>query len=428
MDTSVQTKRERAVWLFTSAALLLMVIAYFLPIWWVSLTAPQYPPEAFPQGVRINFHFNGVFNGCELKEKAEIQQEQALDCVHEMDAINHFVGMYPIAAGGVIERFFSPFLISLLGVMLVGFMISRPTLRLIVMGVGFAVIAVWMSVTYFMPGGIRFQNSGYLSALVTSLGQGREEEGEELSPIIAQLKKSLTTSGAETADRETLRKSLREGGYTKLEQAIRQLHEGSGAAAGGKKLKTILEEAKKSGKAGKELSITILREAFEADQARKPPEQRQEWNGSGYQVLFWHYEKSLGRWFNNPEEIKPLVARMKLIGTALFVVVIAGMIFLLLTTRKTGGLFYWALVVIPMLLPIFFIIEYSGWLWWYGHNMNEMGAFSLKPFMPTVFGQGKVAQFTTHSYPSIGFGLLVAMSVLLLLAALIRRKQLQETN
>jgi hypothetical protein len=48
--------------------------------------------------------------------------------------------------------------------------------------------------------------------------------------------------------------------------------------------------------------------------------------------------------------------------------------------------------------------------------------------MPTVFGQGKVAQFTTHSYPAIGFGLMVLMSVLLSLAALIRRKQSQEQD
>ena len=63
-----------------------------------------------------------------------------------------------------------------------------------------------------------------------------------------------------------------------------------------------------------------------------------------------------------------------------------------------------------MALPVFFIIEYSGWLWWYGHSLNEMGAFTVKPFMPTVFGQGKVAQFTTHSYPNIGFGLMMLSS------------------
>jgi hypothetical protein len=70
---------------------------------------------------------------------------------------------------------------------------------------------------------------------------------------------------------------------------------------------------------------------------------------------------------------------------------------------------------------VFFIIDYSAWLWWYGHNLNEMGAFTVKPFMPTVFGDGKVAQFTTHSYPTIGFGLMLAMSAVLAVALLMRR-------
>ncbi|HQF30549.1 MAG TPA: hypothetical protein PLJ34_03800, partial [Hyphomicrobiales bacterium] len=98
---------------------------------------------------------------------------------------------------------------------------------------------------------------------------------------------------------------------------------------------------------------------------------------------------------------------------------------LLVAAWRTGSLLYWLLVVVPMLLPVFFIMEYSAWLWWYGHSLNEMGAFTLKPFMPTVFGQGKVAQFATHSYPNIGFGLMVASSVLLALAALIRLKSLR---
>ena len=33
---------------------------------------------------------------------------------------------------------------------------------------------------------------------------------------------------------------------------------------------------------------------------------------------------------------------------------------------------YWLLILIPMTLPIMFVIEYAAWLWWYGHNFNEM--------------------------------------------------------
>ena len=48
----------------TGIALVAMIAAYFSPIWWVSLTAPNYPKDAFPDGIRIHFHFDGVYNGC----------------------------------------------------------------------------------------------------------------------------------------------------------------------------------------------------------------------------------------------------------------------------------------------------------------------------------------------------------------------------
>ncbi|HIE55286.1 MAG TPA: hypothetical protein EYP90_08925 [Chromatiaceae bacterium] len=121
-----------------------------------------------------------------------------------------------------------------------------------------------------------------------------------------------------------------------------------------------------------------------------------------------------------------MVETMTAVAHAVFWMILAAMVFLVWASRKTGGLVYWLLILVPMALPIFFIIEYSAWLWWYGHNLNEMGAFTVKPFMPTVFGQGKVAQFTTHSYPHWGFGVMVAMAVLLALAALIRRKEFKE--
>ena len=61
------------------------------------------------------------------------------------------------------------------------------------------------------------------------------------------------------------------------------------------------------------------------------------------------------------------------------------------------------IMVIPASLPVLFIADYSYWLYWFGHNLHDWGAFKIKPFMPTVFGDGKIAQFTTHSYPTIGF-------------------------
>jgi ABC-type xylose transport system permease subunit len=68
----------------------------------------------------------------------------------------------------------------------------------------------------------------------------------------------------------------------------------------------------------------------------------------------------------------------------------------------------------------FFVVTYAGWLWFFGHNLHPWGAFTVKPFMPTVFGEGKV------SHPYWGYGLLMIIFVCMMLALLIRRKQLRE--
>jgi hypothetical protein len=374
------------VLVLVTAALALLAAIYFTPVWWVSLTAPNYPPEAFPDGVRIHFHMNGVFNGCQKVEKAEIREHEALDCVHEMDTINHYVGMYPIAAGGVIERAFSPFLISMLGIMLVGFMIPAPRLRLGVMAIAFAALAGWMYLYFYGTDGLKYQNLGYLEAMVTSMDQSAAEaEAKELSPgqaLIARLKAELAKSMPEAQPAATTA--------------------------------TARPEAEK------QRFLDNLKTSFTRDSERRGA--TEPWTGSGSQLLAWHYEKSLGRYFNNPAEIGPMVKAMSGAAHGIFWLLIGAMVLLLWGARKNSGPLYWLLVLVPMALPLFFLIDYSAWLWWYGHTLNDMGAFTVKPFMPTVFGQGKVAQFATHSYPAIGFGLMLAMSALLAFAALLRRK------
>jgi hypothetical protein len=407
-------------------AVVLFALIYYSPVWWVSLKAPNYPAEAFPDGVRINFHLNGVFNGCSLQAKREIVEDKALDCVHEMDAINHFVGMFPIASGGVVEKFFSPFLIAFVALLVIGFAIRGPRIRTGVMAAGFAGIAVWMSLAYFGNGGIRYLSAGYLDAMVVSLGQGQEEEGEEQSPIIAALKQSLVESGAgAVTDREDLRKSVEKVGESKLGDVLGRLHQGmQQKQSSGKTLKEILAAAASSRLSGKALNIDILRTAFEVDQGKKPAGERQAWTGSGAQVTAWHHGKSLGRWFNEPVKNGAIVSLMSRVGVGMFWGILAAMIAMLAIARSNGPL-HWLLVIVPILLPVFFVAEYAAWLWWYGHSLNEMGAFTLKPFMPTVFGQGKVAQFTTHSYPHRGFGLMLLASAALTLALLIRRKEME---
>jgi hypothetical protein len=392
MTSQSQKKQSIIVAALSVVAIALIALIYISPIWWVSLTAPNYPEEAFPDGVRIHFHMNGVFNGCQKIEKEEIQEDEALDCVHEMDTINHYVGMYPIAAGGPIERGFSQFLMTFLAIMVVGFACKKPRIRLTLMAIGFGGLVIWMYATIYGEDGASLQSEQYLSALANAIDidSAKGEGGGELSAGEAMLQR--------------LRQSLAES----EEKSPETSHV------------AVKEESEKS------RLLNTLRSTFEHDTTMRSAGER--WTGSGYQVLTWHYGKNLGKYFNEPTRIKPMVETLKLFVHIIFFALIAAMLFLLWAARKNGGILFWLLVLVPMALPLFFLIDYSAWLWWFGHNMNAMGAFSVKPFMPTVFGDGKVAQFTTHSYPYTGFGLMVLLSLVLAAAALLRRAQFKSDD
>lgn len=198
----------------TLAGLLLMGWSFFAPMWWVSLKAPNYPEHTFPDGVRIHMHWTHVANGCQARESDEVEEEEGLDCVHEMNTINHYIGMEPIEAGAQLEFKIAPYLF-----------------------VGFGLLA----------------------------------------------------------------------------------------------------------------------------------------------LCFLFYK----------------------------------------------GPFWWLLPLPAIATPIGFLVDFSAWLFWFGHNLHEWAAFTVKPFMPTVLGEGKVAQFSTYAYPHYGMALSIASSLCLVLAVLMRRKQLE---
>ena len=362
-------------------ALVALGASYFTPAWWVSLKAPNYPAQTFPDGVKIHFHVDRVGNGCQMRVSTEVVEKEVLDCVHEMDTINHFVGMYPIASGGPVEKLLSPFLFSFIGVLILGFVVPGVA-RMIVMGAGFAAIAVWMSAALYAPGGVQYMGKGWVAGLVDSLGRSEDEgKDENLHPVVRQLKESLAKSGI---------------GDPK-----------AAVSAGG---------------ASKAQLVEVLKAVYdmEAPVALDAPPPAP-WTGRGIDVMAWHYEKSLGRWFNEPIKNGRLVEIMKTATHLVYGAVLAAMLAFLWVARRPRSPLFVALAAVPMILPIGFIIEYSAWLWWYGHSLNAMGAFTLKPFMPTVFGDGKVAQFSTHSYPAIGFGLMCVVGLTMAVAALVRR-------
>lgn len=325
MTVKVPFKANLPVAVLGFIAIALLYGIFFAPTWWVSLKAPQYPEAAFPDGIRIHFHVNGVFNGCTKIESEEKYEEEALNCKHEMDAINHYVGMYPIAAGAPVERALSPFVFTLLGLMIVAFVCGHSKARLAILIAGCLAISGWMYATLYTKGGLMLQSAPYIQDTSTTM----------------------------------------------------------------------------------ELEL----------------DEYQEW--SGREMAQESYMEALGRYFPNPQKDP---GRIELMMKALDIaagVLVAAMALLVVGVWRWRP-FYWLLVVVPMALPIFFIIDYAGWLWWFGHTLNEMGAFTVKPFMPTVFGQGKVAQFSTHSYPNTGFFLMLGLSLVLAVAALLRLKQTKD--
>lgn len=363
-------------------ALLALGASYTVPAWWVSLKAPNYPAQTFPDGVKIHFHVDRVANGCQMRDSKEVLEKEALDCVHEMDTINHFVGMYPIASGGPVEKLFSPFLFSLIGVLIVGFVVPGVGLRTLVMGTGFAGIAVWMSLALFSSNGVQYMGKGWLTGLVDSLGRSEDETKDgDLHPVVRQLKESLAKSGI--------------------------VVDATGPKLGEAATKAQLVEVLKV--------VHDIKAPVELGVEPKP------WSNRGIDVMAWHYEESLGRWFNEPAKNQRLVGIMKSASYVVYAGVLVAMLAFLWVARRPRSPLFLALAAVPMILPIGFIVEYSSWLWWYGHSLNAMGAFTLKPFMPTVFGDGKVAQFSTHSYPALGFGLMCVTAGAMALAALLRR-------
>lgn len=320
-----QKNQNLIVAALTGIALVAMIAAYFAPIWWVSLTAPNYPKDAFPDGIRIHFHFDGVYNGCKAagagtrmaeeiiqkdlshederynpildKGKAHDKGAQGLDCVHEMNTINHYVGMFPIATGAPVEKPLAKFFFAFFASMMLAFAVTQKKLRLIVLGAGFAATAAWMIIDQYVL--------GHLAAHV--------------------------------------------------------------------------EE----------------------------------------------YVREAGTFFKEPERIKVWGDNVTLISHIVIAGLIAVMAVVVVGVAKLRG-FQLLLALVPALLPVYFVVTYAGWLWFFGHNLHPWGAFTVKPFMPTVFGEGKVAQFSTYSYPYWGYALLLVVFAALMLALLIRRKQLRE--
>ena len=84
-----------------------------------------------------------------------------------------------------------------------------------------------------------------------------------------------------------------------------------------------------------------------------------------------------------------------------------------------------ALLALPaLLMPVIFLADLQYWLANFGQNLDPTAPLSssIKPFVPPVLGEGKIAQFSTVAEPGIGLWLAVAASGVILIGLWFHRR------
>lgn len=84
-----------------------------------------------------------------------------------------------------------------------------------------------------------------------------------------------------------------------------------------------------------------------------------------------------------------------------------------------------ALMALPaLLLPMVFLLDLQYWLANFGQNLDPTAPLSssIKPFVPPVLGEGKIAQFRTVAEPGTGLWLAVAASLVILVGLWFHRR------
>ena len=93
-------------------------------------------------------------------------------------------------------------------------------------------------------------------------------------------------------------------------------------------------------------------------------------------------------------------------GVALVAVLSAG--FVIYGGRKAK----WLAVGAAAALPLGFIADTFYWLYRFGHNLSPRAPIDFPSFTPSMFGAGKIGQFSTAAGPAAGFWLtLVALGL-----------------
>lgn len=79
------------------------------------------------------------------------------------------------------------------------------------------------------------------------------------------------------------------------------------------------------------------------------------------------------------------------------------------------------LVVMFVYFGGFSLFSFYHRLYQYGHNLDPLAPVKVKPFMPPLFGEQQLANFTVYDYPASGSYFLIAAILLLVVAVYLSR-------
>jgi hypothetical protein len=83
------------------------------------------------------------------------------------------------------------------------------------------------------------------------------------------------------------------------------------------------------------------------------------------------------------------------------------------------------LLALPaILMPALFLIDLQWWMAKFGTELDPTAPLSsaIDPFVPTVLGSGKIAQFETLALPGTGLYLAILASILVVVALYFHRQ------
>ncbi|GJM15933.1 MAG: hypothetical protein DHS20C13_12600 [Thermodesulfobacteriota bacterium] len=108
----------------------------------------------------------------------------------------------------------------------------------------------------------------------------------------------------------------------------------------------------------------------------------------------------------------------------LSIFMIAGLILLIVGTLFVHSPFALFLCIPAILYPAFFLADLYFWMRTFGMNLDSNAPLSnaIEPFVPPLFGEGKIAQFLTVASWEIGLYMSFAASILIIVGLYYHRK------